>query len=107
MFEQRIRNLRLSRGLNQVQLADRLDVSKQSVSNWENDNIMPSVEMLEKIADFFAVSTDYLLGREQREHQDGTLLDVTGLTPRQIEHVKLLVDDLREGRTLPTTEEKN
>lgn len=107
MFEQRIRNLRLSRGLNQVQLADRLDVSKQSVSNWENDNIMPSVEMLEKIADFFAVSTDYLLGREQREHQDGTLLDVTGLTPRQVEHIKFLVDDLREGRTPPTTGEKN
>ena len=36
---------------------------KQSVSNWENDNIMPSVETLKKAADFFHVSTDYLLGR--------------------------------------------
>ena len=105
MFEQRIRNLRLSRGLNQVQLADKLDVSKQSVSNWENDNIMPSVEMLEKIADFFAVSTDYLLGRERKVHQDGISLDVTGLAPRQIEHIRYIIDDLREGKSSSTQAE--
>ena len=34
--------------LTQVQLADKLGVAKQSISNWENDNIMPSVDMLEK-----------------------------------------------------------
>ena len=57
---------------------------------------MPSVEMLEKIADFFGVSTDYLLGREGRENTDGQTIDVTGLTPRQIEHVKLIVEDFRD-----------
>ena len=64
MFSNRIRFLRQSKQLNQVQLSEKLDVTKQSISNWENGNILPSVEMLIKIADFFGVSTDYLLGRD-------------------------------------------
>ena len=82
----------------QVQLADKLGVKKQSISNWENDNIRPSVEMLEKIADFFDVSTDYLLGREEKGKGLGGVntLDVTGLSPLQIKHIQLIVDDIRE-----------
>lgn len=53
MFANRLKFLRQSKGLTQVQLAEKLGVKKQSVSNWENDNIMPSVEMLIKTADFF------------------------------------------------------
>lgn len=93
MFAYRIKYLRQTRELTQVQLADKLGVSKQSISNWENDNIMPSVDMLEKIA----VSTDYLLGREKRKSTDGSTIDVTGLSPNQIEHIMLIVDDLRNS----------
>lgn len=98
MFAKRIRHLRQSRELSQVQLAEKLGVKKQSVSNWENDNIMPSVETLKKAADFFHVSTDYLLGREEKGENSIQAIDVTGLTPRQLEHIRLLVDDLREGK---------
>ena len=52
MFPIRLKNLRQSKELNQVQLASKLGVKKQSVSNWENGNIMPSIDMLIKIADF-------------------------------------------------------
>lgn len=97
MFAIRVKNLRQSKELNQVQLAEKLGVKKQSISNWENDNIMPSVDMLVKIADFFRVSTDYLLGREAQEANAPQMLDVTGLTPRQIEHIKFVVDDLRQN----------
>lgn len=96
MFANQIKYLRQTRELNQVQLAEKLGVAKQSVSNWENDNIMPSVEMLEKIADFFSVSTDYLLGRDGKNTTDGTMIDVTGLSQLQIEHVKLIVEDFRD-----------
>ena len=64
MLNQRIRELRLARKMSQVELAKALYVTKQSVSNWENDNIQPSVEMLMKLAKVFSVSTDYLLGME-------------------------------------------
>ena len=55
IFNERLKYLRQSKELNQVQLADKLGVKKQSISNWENDNIMPSVDMLERIADYFKV----------------------------------------------------
>ena len=97
MFAVRIKYLRLARELNQVQLAERLGVKKQSVSNWENDNIMPSIDMLIRIADFFHVSTDYLLGRDVQEPDAPQTLDITGLTPQQIEHIQFIVDDLRQS----------
>ena len=93
MFAIRIKNLRQSRELNQVQLAEKLGVKKQSISNWENDNIMPSI----RIANFFHVSTDYLLGRDMQEPSAPQMLDITGLTPRQIEHIQFIVDDLRQS----------
>lgn len=95
MFAIRIKNLRLSRELNQVQLAEKLGVKKQSISNWENDNIMPSIDMLIRIADFFHVSTDYLLGRDVQDPSAPQMIDMTGLTPRQIEHIQYIIDDLR------------
>ena len=61
MFGEIIKSLRISRDLNQVQLANEINVSKQTISNWENNNILPSIEMLVKISQFFSVSTDFLL----------------------------------------------
>lgn len=91
MFEEIVRQLRLERGLTQVQLAKKLFVTKQSVSNWENGNIVPSVELLMKIARFFSVSTDYLLGLDNRRY-----LEITGLTDEQIAHLQMVIDDLRK-----------
>lgn len=93
MLNERIRELRGSRGISQIQLAGKLGVTKQSVSNWENDNILPSIEMLVKIANFFEVSTDYLLGLDKKR-----TLDVENLTEIQISHIQLIVDDLRNAK---------
>lgn len=93
MLNERIRELRNSRGISQIQLANKLGVTKQSVSNWENDNILPSIEMLVKIANFFEVSTDYLLGLDKKR-----TLDVENLTEIQISHIQLIVDDLRNAK---------
>lgn len=90
MLNQRIRLLRQTRGLSQVELARRLGVTKQSVSNWENDNIQPSIDMLKQLAQTFSVSTDYLLGLD---HTD--VLDISGLPPEVVGHLRQLVDDLR------------
>lgn len=88
-LNENIKKLRVARGLNQVEFAKTLGVSKQCVSNWENDNVMPSIEMLIKIADFFNVTTDYVLGRNEK-----TYIDVTGLTDEQISHISLIVSDM-------------
>ena len=85
-----IRQLRISRGYNQVEFARLLGVTKQCVSNWENDNVVPSIEMLVNIADIFNVTTDFILGRS-----DITSINVSGLTKDQIAHISLIVDDLK------------
>ena len=86
----RLRDLRTGIHLSQVELAKALHVTKQSVSNWENDNIQPSIEMLLKIAEFFSVSTDYLLARDE-----GKYLDVSDLSDVVVTHLRQLIEDLR------------
>ena len=89
MLNERIRELRLAAGFSQVELEEKLGVSKQSVSNWENDNIQPSIEMLVKISRTFNVSTDFLLGEDNH-----TYLEVTNLTKTQIHHVQQIINDI-------------
>ena len=91
MFDEIIKSLRLSRGLNQVDFAKELHVTKQCVSNWENGNIIPSVEMIIKIAKYFSVSADFLLGLDNRRY-----IETTGLTEKQITHIQQIIADIVE-----------
>lgn len=89
MLSEKIRNLRFNRGFSQVDLAKILGVTKQSVSNWENENIMPSIDMLIKLAQLFSVSTDYLLGLSEKHN-----LNTEGLTELQIAHIQAVINDI-------------
>ncbi len=89
MLCERIKELRIANNYNQVDLARLLGVTKQSISNWENNNIMPSVEMLVKIAELFSVSTDYMLGLDDKKY-----IMVEGLTEEEISHVRLIIKDI-------------
>ena len=93
LLNERIRTLRLAKGISQVDLAVMLNVSKQSVSNWENDNIQPSIDMLIRLADIFNVSTDYLLGREVSRN-----LDTDNLTDDELEHIQTIINDIRKQK---------
>ncbi len=90
MLSKKIYELRNIKNWSQVQLANRLSVSKQTISNWENNNIQPSVEMLVKLADLFSVSTDYLLCREK------VRLEVDGLINTQISHIQEIINDIKK-----------
>lgn len=90
MLNKRIHELRMSHGWSQVELAKKLNISKQAVSNWENDNIQPSIEMLIKLSETFNVTTDYLLGLENIPR-----INVDGLTPSEVAHLSLLIEDFR------------
>lgn len=89
MFGEIIKSLRISRNLNQVQLANEINVSKQTISNWENNNILPSIEMLVKISQFFSVSTDFLLELDNRKY-----IEITGLSDKQLTHVQQIINDI-------------
>ena len=88
-LNENIKNLRIARNMNQVEFARILNVTKQCISNWENDNVMPSIDMLCKIADAFNVSTDYLLGRKEER-----TVNVSKLSEEQVAHIVYLIDSL-------------
>lgn len=58
---QRIQQLRRAAGLSQEQLAEQLDVSRQSVSKWELNDAAPEISKIIAISELFGVSTDELL----------------------------------------------
>ena len=58
----RIMEHRKALGLTQDQLAEKLGVTAQAVSKWENDQSCPDITMLPKLADIFGITTDALLG---------------------------------------------
>ncbi len=63
MFAKRLKELRKSKGLTQIAFANIFCISNGAVGNWEIGTRQPDHEMLTRIADYFHVSTDYLLGR--------------------------------------------
>ena len=56
---------RIKAGLTQKEVAEKLNVSINTVSNWETGAKKITVDKLLTLADMFGVSTDYLLGRNQ------------------------------------------
>ena len=90
MLGQRICELRKAIGWSQVDLAKKLGVVKQMVSNWENENIQPSIEMLMRLAKLFTVTTDHLLGLDSIPR-----LSVEGLPSNVVAHLSQLIEDYR------------
>ena len=90
MLNERIREIRMAKKMSQVELANILGVTKQSVSNWENDNIQPSIDMLIRLSNIFNASTDYLLGLAPTNS-----ISVDGLPTKFVSHLVQIIDDYK------------
>ena len=62
-----IKDLRKKRNLSQGQAAEALGISMRAYQNYEYGQREPNIEMINKLADFYGVTTDYLLGRDTGE----------------------------------------
>ncbi len=91
-FGKKLKKLRQNAGLTQQQLADKLWVTKTTVSYYELSDRNPSPEILIKIAKTFHVSTDYLLGIEDKQQY----LDVSDLSQDNIELLQKMINALRK-----------
>lgn len=105
-FPSRLKHLRANRKLTQEQLGEKINVTKVSVSGYENGTRSPDMETLQKIADVFEVSVDFLLGRsddpspsgkksEEDYDEDISFFDYEGLSEEDIEEVKQHIEFLR------------
>ena len=97
----RISRLRREAGLTQMELANRLGISFQAVSNWERGVSMPDISKLGELADLFRVSIDQILGHSPAGQMLTAVLDgrpAEGATMEEIQEVApLLQDDQVEG----------
>ena len=89
-FGIRLRELRRRKKMTQAQVANRLNLSKTAVSGYENNTKTPSVDVLIQLSILYGVTTDYLLGLDNRE-----MLYVGELGGRQRELLEMLVSEMR------------
>lgn len=66
MFNIRLKDLREDNDLTQEELSKKLNITRSALSNYEVGSREPSYDLLIKIADYFNVSLDYLLGRTNK-----------------------------------------
>lgn len=114
-----IKRLRQESQLTQAQLAERLGVSYQAVSRWENETTYPDIELLPAIATLFGVTVDYLLGstaEDQKESRNRGWDKLKTITdPHQrVTHLRMMHRDFPEDwylflklcNEVPSIEEK-
>jgi methanogenic corrinoid protein MtbC1 len=116
-FPSRLRELRTRRELRQKDLAAQLGVAQTTVANYERGSRFPGAKLLERIADFFDVSLDYLLGRAGSDTGYRAPPGVPASRPlsplarrylnillegRRVDAARLALEALREGESLRT-----
>jgi len=118
MLKTRLKELRSEKRITQEQLAEAVGLERSSIGKYEgNQNVVPSVEILNAIADYFNVTTDYLLGRtnlykkissnaslvsEASEDYSLAFLraEFEGLTQTEIDKLAIFAEGLKAGRQI-------
>ena len=90
-FSNRLKELRTQAGLTQLQLAQRLGITKSVISFYELSERDPSPDVLIRLANIFHVSTDYLLGLDKKE-----TLDISGIDKNDVAILRALAESLRQ-----------
>jgi transcriptional regulator with XRE-family HTH domain len=93
-FIKRFKEERLRLGLNQVEIAKIFNVSKQTVSNWENGKRSPDTETLIKLADMFGVSVDYLICRTDKRNESDLDCSDNFSSDDEEKDVEKIIDEL-------------
>lgn len=78
MIGQRIRDLRKQKRMSQTELAKSAGVSQTTVTAWETGKAEPSSSAVAKLADIFNVTTDYLLGRPNKQETKKDDVELSG-----------------------------
>ena len=94
VFSQRLKQLRSLQGISQYALADTLGVSRTSLKNWELATATPPLDVLVDMAMYFRVTSDYLLGLDERRS-----IQISFLSDRYVDVLTNLVRVMEEERS--------
>lgn len=75
IFGEKLRDLRIEKGITQSDLSKKLNVSQQTIGSWEVGRTEPSTENLHKLSELFNTSIDYLLGKSALRNSESFTLD--------------------------------
>lgn len=90
---EKLRKMRMERGISQRMVAKQLDVSPSIISSYETGERTPSVEILLALSNLYRCSTDYLLGKDNVPPQ--SVISMEGITNKQIQLLMELIDSMR------------
>ena len=93
-FAKNLKELRESRGLYQSDMARMLGIAVASYANWEQGRTLPSLGYLPKLASFFDVTTDYLLGVSRQDAADRLRQRMQKLSPSAQAVVESLIEEI-------------
>ena len=88
----KIKQLRIAKRLTQVQVAERLHISKGMISSYETNIRLPSYDVLIKFANLYGVTTDYLLGFNK-----SNMVDISGLSDTQVDLVIGMINEFKKS----------
>ena len=69
-FNEKLQQLRRGRGMTQEELAEKLDLSRQAISRWENGTALPDANNILQLSKIFGVTSDYLLNEDYSDDGD-------------------------------------
>lgn len=95
MFPSRLKKLRTEKHMSQADLAKAFKVSQQTIGSWEVGRSEPNTEILTDIANYFSVSTDYLLGNTSKKNKSAP----ERATNKDVHDLKTFLDDNEERMT--------
>ena len=95
-FGDRLKQLRKSKKLTQVQVSEMIDVQQGTYSRWENGTLEPNLEAVVKLAKLFDTTTDYLLGKTIYSTLDAVPHPITRIDLKKLKAFnKTELDDLK------------
>lgn len=108
LFGDRLKELRKERSLTQEEISEVCQVAKQTISNWENNITQPPFDIVKRLAQYFGVTADYLLGLNQN---DINRIDKLNIALREAgmidsnenlneEEIKLALDQARQYKQM-------
>lgn len=97
-FSERLAELRIEKGLNKKETAERLEVAPTTYNSWESTDRTPNIDTICKIADYYKVSTDYLLGYSDYKSNSAALFADSN------ERFKLFFESLPESKKAPAAD---
>ncbi|MBA2874546.1 helix-turn-helix domain-containing protein [Thermaerobacillus caldiproteolyticus] len=114
---EQLKYLRKQQNWTQEELAQRLNISRSQISKWENGELLPDVQSLEKLSNLYGVSIDFLIGRQtnkkellrevnrlyQTDRIDETMLDIIAYLKQNPEMEKAIYSLVQ----LPTKKRKH